>query len=213
MVVCAPVMAACQASDDPSVIDSEVITWPIGGGVVAGQLIVTIRNDLDHTVDPDVLGRGNQTVAHLVDGDGAELPGSEARIQLNAIPEVLAPGETGYLFADFEVADPAGGVADARIEVNGDGADAPTPVTVENFKLVENQAGLGASGRLEWDGSGSAVARAIAFDADGVALGYLSTSEVRYTSGPFTMCCFPPLVGVDMVDDVTVFGAQAIADD
>ncbi|MGI8999936.1 MAG: hypothetical protein ACR2GO_09550, partial [Candidatus Limnocylindria bacterium] len=136
-------------------LETEIVTWPTDDGAMAGQVIVTIRNDLDHAIDPDVFGRdGNQTVAHLLDGDGHALPGAEARIQLNAAPKVLSPGETGYLFADFEVTEPAGGVADARIERSAGGAAAPTPVSVEDFELVDGEGGLGAEGRLEWDGSG-----------------------------------------------------------
>ncbi len=211
-LLCVLVVTACQTNEDPMVLDTEIISWPGEGGATMGQIIVTIRNDLDHAIDPDVFGRdGDQTVAHLLDGDGDALPGAEARIQLNASPQVLGPGETGYLFADFEVAEPPAGVADARIELNADGTDEPTPVSVEDFELIDGEGGLGAEGRLEWDGSGSAVARVFAFDADGRALGYLTTSEVRYDPGEFTMCCFPPTVESGTLDDVVVFGVQAQA--
>lgn len=212
-MLCVAGLTACQSNEDPSVRDTTVVTWPVADGRVAGQVIVTITNELDHAVDPDVFGRGRQTVAHLLNAEGGDLPGAAARVQLNAVPEVLGPGEVGYLFADFELADPPGGVAAARIELNAASSDEPISVSVAGFELVEGEAGLGAAGRLEWDGSGSAVARAIAFDADGRALGYLTTSEVRYDAGDFTMCCFPPTVEVDRVDDVVVFGVQAISGD
>jgi hypothetical protein len=204
---------ACQASEGPTVLQTAVLTWPAGEGRVAGQVIVTIVNEADHAVDPDVFGRGRQTVARLLDGGGDELPGTDGRLQLNAVPEVLGPGDDGYLFADFEVTEPPGGVADARIELNADGAEMPTPVMVEDFELVPGEDGLGARGRFEWNGSGSAVARAIALDEEGAALGYLTTSEVRYAPGEFAMCCFPPTVDADAIDDVAVFGVQAVSED
>lgn len=213
MLVGAGSVTGCQAGEPVSVRGTEIISWPVEDGATAGQVVVTIRNESDRAVDPDVFGRGSQTVAHLLDGDGAELPGAEARIQLNAVPEVLGPGETGYLYGDFEIRDVPGSVADARIELNADDAEEPTEVLVEDFELTEDGSGLGAVGRLEWDGSGSAVARAIALDADGTPLGYVTTSEVRYDVGDFTMCCFPPPVEADLVVDVAVFGAQATAEE
>ena len=78
---------------------------------------------------------------------------------------------------------------------------------------MELAEGLGGSGRLEWDGLGSAVARVIALGADGRPVGYLATSQVLYDPGEFTMCCFPP--GVDLARSTTSwsFGDQAIGDD
>jgi hypothetical protein len=125
------------------------------------------------------------------------------------VPHVLDPGEAGYLMGDFGIAVPAERVADARVELNTGVADSRAPVAVEGFELVESAEGVGARGRLEWDGTGTAVARAIALDADGRVLGFLATSEVLYTAGDFTMCCFPPTVERDAIDEVVVFGDQA----
>jgi hypothetical protein len=129
------------------------------------------------------------------------------------VPHILDPGEVGYLIGDFEISEPAERIADARVELNAAAAEARAPVSVEGFELVENADGVGARGRLEWDGAGTAVARAIALDAEGRALGYLATSEVLYTAGDFTMCCFPPTVDGDEIDEVVAFGDQAIEED
>jgi hypothetical protein len=202
-------LAACSATDDVAVLDTTIVTWPADDGSTAGQVIVSVRNDAERPVDPDVLGSGRLTLAHLLDPDGEDLPGGDARVQLHAVPHILDPGEEGYLIGDFEVGEPADQVAHARVELNAATADARARVSVEGFELVDGADGLGAEGRLEWDGEGTAVARAIAFNADGRALGYMATSEVRYEAGDFTMCCFPPTVELDQIDDVVVIGDQA----
>ena len=202
-------MTGCSATDDLAIVDTTVVTWPGEGGSTSGQVIVSVRNDASEPIDPDVLGRGRQTAATLLDADGEDVPGGDARVQLHAVPHVLDPGELGYLIGEFDVPEPPDRVAGARIEVNSDGADARSPVSVEGFELVESEEGIGGAGRLEWDGAGTAVARVIAFDADGAVLGYMATSEVRYDAGDFTMCCFPPTVDRAAIDDVRVFGDQA----
>jgi hypothetical protein len=207
--VTAALLCACSATDEVAILDTTVVTWPGDDGSTAGQVIVSVRNDGQRPVDPDVLGSGRLTLAHLLDPDGEDLPGGDARVQLHAVPHVIDPGEEGYLIGDFEMAEPADRVADARVELNVAVADAIAHVSVEGFELVEGDNGLGAEGRLEWDGAGTAVARAIALDADGRALGYLATSEVRYDAGDFTMCCFPPTVDRDEIGEVVVFGDQA----
>jgi hypothetical protein len=209
LLLAAVVVAGCTTSEDIAIVDVTVVTWLGDEGVTAGQVIVRVRNDADRPIDPDVLGRGSLTLAHLLDPDGEDLPGGDARVQLHAVPHVLDPGEAGYLIGEFELADPGDGVFDARIELNTGAADARAPVVVEGFELVDGADGLGAEGRLEWDGAGTAVARAIALDADGRPLGYLATSEVLYVAGDFSMCCFPPTVSLGGIDDVVVFGDQA----
>ncbi|MDQ3344959.1 MAG: hypothetical protein M3473_01470 [Chloroflexota bacterium] len=143
-MILVPVLAACATSDDPSVIDTVIVTWPNENGSTNGQVIVAIRNDTDRTIDPDVFGRGRQTLAQLLDADGNDLPGSEMRIQLNAVPDILGAGESGYLFADFNVA--AADVADARIELNADRGETPTPVIVEGFERSRSTTMAGRSG-------------------------------------------------------------------
>ena len=202
-------LTGCSATDDIGILDTTVVTWQGEAGFTTGQVIVSVRNDASEPIDPDVLGRGSLTLAHLLDPDGADLPGGDARVQLHAVPHILDPGEAGYLIGEFELADAGNGVADARIELNTGAADARAPVVVEGFELVDGADGVGAEGRLEWDGAGTAVARAIALDADGRPLGYLATSEVLYVAGAFSMCCFPPTVSTDAIDDVAVFGDQA----
>ena len=208
LVLCAT-LGACASEGDVAVLDTTVVTWPAADGSTSGQVIVAIRNDAERPVDPDVLGNDRLTLAHLLDADGEDLPGGDARVQLHAVPHILGPGETGHLLGSFEIDQPADGVDGARVELNTAVADPPVPVAVEGFELVESVDGVGAIGRLEWDGSGTAVARAIALDADGRVLGYLSTSEVLYAAGDFTMCCFPPTVTRDDIDDVVVYADQA----
>jgi hypothetical protein len=210
LTAAAAALSACAPAEEVALLETTVITWPGEDGSTSGQVIISVRNDGDRPVDPDVLGRGRLTLARLLDPDGEDLPGGDARVQLHAVPHVLDPGEDGYLIGDFELADPEADVADARVELNTGAADPRVPVSVEGFELVESADGVGAEGRLEWDGAGSAVARAIALDADGRPLGYLATSEVLYDVGDFTMCCFPPTVGIDDIDEVIVFGDQAI---
>lgn len=202
-------LTACAATGELAVVDTTVVTWPGEDGSTAGQVIVSVRNDADRAMDPDVVGSGRLTVAHLLDPGGEDLPGGDARVQLHAVPHVLDPGEDGYLIGDFEISEATDRVADARIEVNAAPADERAPVTVEGFELVESESGVGGAGHLEWDGAGTAVARAIALDADGRVLGYVATSEVRYDAGDFTMCCFPPTVDRAAIDEVVVFGDQA----
>lgn len=210
LTLVAVALSACAPAEDVALLETTLITWPGEDGSTVGQVIISVRNDGDRAVDPDVLGRGRLTLAQLLDSGGEDLPGGDARVQLHAVPHVLDPGEDGYLIGEFEVAEPLERVADARVELNADAADARTPVAVESFELVERPEGVGAQGRIVWNGAGTAVARAIALDADGRPLGYLATSEVLYDVGDFTMCCFPPTVGLDDIDDVIVFGDQAI---
>lgn len=207
--VAAAVVVGCTTTGDVAVVDVTVITWPGDEGSTSGQVIVRVRNDADRPIDPDVLGRGSLTLAHLLDPDGEDLPGGDARVQLHAVPHILDPGEAGYLIGEFELSASGDRVADARVELNTGAADARAPVVVEGFELMDGADGVGARGRLEWDGAGTAVARAIALDADGRPLGYLATSEVLYVAGEFSMCCFPPTVGTDAIDEVDVFGDQA----
>jgi hypothetical protein len=199
----------CSTAPEVVILDVTVVTWPSDGGATAGQVIVEVRNDADRPIDPDVLGRGSVTLAQLLDPDGEDLPGGDARVQLHAVPHVLDSGEAGYLIGEFELPGAGEGVDDARIELNTGAADARAPVAVEGFELVDGTDGVGAEGQLEWDGAGTAVARAIALDAEGRPLGYLATSEVLYDAGDFTMCCFPPTVERGDIDEVVVFGDQA----
>jgi hypothetical protein len=208
-LLCGALLIGCQASADVVVGDPTIVSWPGVSGSTAGQVIVTVRNDGERPVDPDVLVGDRMTMAHLLDGDGEELPGGDARVQLHAVPYILGPGETGYLVGAFDLAEPADRIADARVEVNATQADARAPVSIEDFELVDGEGGVGGAGRMVWDGSGTAVARAIALDVDGTPLGFLATSEVLYDSGDFTMCCFPPTVELEQIDDVVVFGFQA----
>jgi hypothetical protein len=206
-------LAGCSTAEGVTVLDTTVVTWPGEAGFTSGQVVVSVRNDASEPIDPDVLGRGTQTAATLLDADGADVPGGDARVQLHAVPHILDPGELGYLIGDFDVPEQSDRVAGARVEVNADDADARSPVSVEGFELVEGEEGIGAAGRLEWDGAGTAVARAIALDADGAVLGYMATSEVRYDAGDFSMCCFPPTVDRSEIDEVAVFGDQTRDDD
>jgi hypothetical protein len=208
-VIAGAAAAGCTTSGEVAIGDVTIVTWPDDGGSTAGQVIVGVRNDADRPMDPDVLGRGRLTVAQLLDAEGKDLPGGDARVSLHAVPHVLDPGAAGYLIGEFELAAAGDGVADARIELNTGAADARAPVAVEGFELVDGADGIGATGRLEWDGAGTAVARAIALDAEGRPIGYLATSEVLYVAGDFSMCCFPPTVSLDEIDEVAVFGDQA----
>lgn len=206
-------LAACAGNGDVAVLDTALVTWPSAASATAGQVIVSVRNDADVPIDPDVLGNDRLTLAQLRGPGGEELTGGDARVQLHAVPHVLGPGEAGYLIGDFEIELPAERIVDARVEINARPADARTEVSVEGFQVVELADGLGGTGRLEWDGQGTAVVRAVALDSDGRILGYVATSEVRYDPGDFTMCCFPPTVDQASIDDVVVFGDQAIAED
>lgn len=202
-------LAACSRGNEVIVLETTVLSWPGEAGRTLGQVIVRVRNDADQLMDPDVLGRGRQTAARLVDDAGADIAGGDARVQLHAAPAILEPGEEGFLIGSFELDEAADAPDDARIEVNADDADEPPPVDVVGFTLTDGSAGVGAEGELAWDGSGTAVVRAIALDADGAPLGYAATDEVRYSPGRFEMCCFPPTVTPDVIGDVVVYGLQA----
>jgi hypothetical protein len=206
-------LAACSGSGDIAVLDTTIVTWPGADGATAGQVIVSVRNDADEPVDPDVLGNDRLTLAQLRGPGGAELTEGDARVQLHAVPHVLGPGEAGYLIGDFEITQPSERLIDARVEINARPADARKEVSVEGFQLVELADGLGGAGRLEWDGLGSAVARVIAIGADGRPVGYLATSQVLYDPGEFTVCCFPPDLELASIDHVVAFGDQAIGDE
>ena len=206
-------LTACSGTGDIAVLETTIVTWHGGGDATAGQVIVSVRNDANEPVDPDVLGNDRLTLAQLRGPGGNELTEGAARVQLHAVPHILGPGESGYLIGDFEVVQPSERIIDARVEVNARPADERKAVSVEGFQLVELADGLGGSGRLEWDGLGSAVARVIALGADGRPVGYLATSQVLYDPGEFTVCCFPPDVDLASVDDVVLFGDQALADD
>lgn len=202
-------LAACAMTGEVAVVDTTVVTWASDDGSTAGQVIVSVRNDADRPEDPDVLGGGRTSFARLLDPDGEDVAGGAARVQLHAVPHILDPGGAGYLIGTFEIDEPVERISDARVELHTATADARAPVVVVDFDLVDGEDGVGGRGRLEWNGAGTAVARAIALDAGGRALGYLATSEVLYTPGEFTMCCFPPTVERDAIDEVVVFGDQA----
>jgi hypothetical protein len=136
------------------------------------------------------------------------LPG-DSRIQLQSLPETLGPGETGYLIGAFELPLPAEDIADARLVINAAKATARPGVEVRDFALAPIDDGLGGTATLVWDDAGSAAARAIALDADGHALGFATTTEVRYSSGETELCCFPPTIDADRIADVAVFGVIA----
>lgn len=206
-------LVACSGSGNIAVLDTTLVTWPGADGATSGQVIVSVRNDADEPIDPDVLGNDRLTLAQLRGPGGEELTGGDARVQLHAVPHVLGPGEAGYLIGDFEVEQASERIVDARVEVNARPADARKEVSVEGFQLEELADGLGGAGRLEWDGQGSAVARFIAIGADGRPVGYLATSQVLYDPGEFTVCCFPPSVDLRSIDHVVTFGDQAIGDD
>jgi hypothetical protein len=202
-------LAACATDEDVTVLETSVVSWPGDGGGTLGQVIVAVRNDSDRHVDPDVLGRGRVTAARLLAADGAEIPGGDARVQLHAAPAVLAPGEDGYLIGSFRLDGDGASPASARVEINADDANPPTPVEVIGFTLTDEPGGIGAEGEVAWDESGTAVVRAIALDDEGVPIGYAGTDEVRYSSGPFTMCCFPPELTRESIGEVVVYGLQA----
>lgn len=202
------VVGGCEAGDLVMVDDRTLVTWETDAGATMGQIIVRVTNVTEETVDPDVFDRGAQSAAVLLDAGGDPLPGA-SRIQLHAVPQTLEPGESGYLIAQFEA---PSAVADIRVEINADQADARDRLEVVGFTLIERDTGLGAEGRLEWDGTGSAVARAIALDENGRPRGYVGTSEVRYDAGEFTMCCFPPTFSRAEIADVLVFGVQALGE-
>ena len=206
-------LAACSASDNLAVLETTLVTWSGEDGATAGQVIVSVRNEAERPIDPDVLGSGRLTLAHLLDADGEDLPGGDARVQLHAVPHILDPGEVGYLIGDFVIGEEFVRIGDARVEVNARPADARKEVSVEGFQLVELAEGLGGAGRLEWDGLGSAVARVIAIGADGRPVGYLATSQVLYDPGEFTVCCLPPTLDLESIDHVVAFGDQATGDD
>ena len=206
-------LAACSGSGDIAVLDTAIVTWPGADGATSGQVIVSVRNDADGPVDPDVLGDDRLTFAQLRGPGGEELTEGDARVPLHAVPHVLDPGEVGYLLGEFEITQPSERIRDARVEVNARPADERKEVTVQGFQVVELTDGLGGAGRLEWDGLGSAVARVIAIGADGRPVGYLATSQVLYDPGEFTVCCFPPSLELAEIDHVVAFGDQAIGDD
>lgn len=182
-----------------------VVTWETADGATAGQVIVEVRNDGEHTVDADLFGRGEQTVATLVDETGSEIAGQRP-LQLDAVPQTLEPGEAGYLLADFEI-EAGGAVAtDAEITVNATSADSRPRPSLEEVSLVETDGGLGVEARLSWDGTGSAVGRVVALDSDGHPLGYVATAEVRYAAGDVSLCCFPTPVTRDAIADLESFG-------
>ena len=214
LLACASVgLAACSGTGDVAVLDTAIVTWPGADGATAGQVIVSVRNDADEPVDPDVLGSDRLTLAQLRGPGGEELTEGDARVQLHAVPHILAPGEVGYLLGEFEIVQPSERIRDARVEVNARPADERKEVSVQGFQVVELADGLGGAGRLEWDGLGSAVARVIAIGADGRPVGYLATSQVLYDPGEFTVCCFPPSLDLSSIDHVVTFGDQAIDDD
>ena len=70
----AAVLAACSGTGDITVLDTTLVTWPGADGATAGQVIVSVRNDADEPVDPDVLGNDRLTLAQLRGPGGAELP-------------------------------------------------------------------------------------------------------------------------------------------
>lgn len=205
----AAILAACSGTGDVAVLKTTLVTWAGAEGATSGQVIVSVRNDGDEPIDPDVLGDDRLTLAQLRGPGGDDIPGGDARVQLHAVPHILDPGEAGYLIGDFEIVQPAERIVDARVEVNARPADERDPVSVEGFQLVELAEGLGGAGRLEWGGLGTAVARVVALDADGNVLGYLATSQVLYAPGDFTMCCFPPIVDLASIDEVIAFGDRA----
>ena len=209
LVLACLVLGGCEQDVQIDVGDPAVVTWEGEGGETMGQVIVPITNGGGDPVDPDVFGRGSQTVAHLLAEDGRELAGGDARIQLHAVPNILGPNESGYLLGSFEVAEPDGTIADARIELNADGSPERTPVTVDDVEIVSTDDGIGVTGHIDWNGEGTAVARAIAFDAEGRVLGYAATDEARYGPGDVSICCFPPGVERDEIDEVVVLGVQA----
>ena len=206
-------LAACSGTGDITVLDTTVVTWRGGDDATSGQVIVSVRNDADGPVDPDVLGDDRLTLAQLRDDGGDELTEGDARVQLHAVPHILDPGEVGYLLG--ELRDRAAIQTDPRRAGRGqrEAGRRAKEVSVEGFQVVELTDGLGGAGRLEWDGLGSAVARVIAIGADGRPVGYLTTSQVLYDPGEFTMCCFPPAVDLASIDHVVTFGDQAIGDD
>ena len=209
LVLACLVLGGCADDVQIAVGEPVVVTWEGTDGATMGQVIVSITNEGGGPVDPDVFGRGSQTVAHLLTDDGRELAGGDARVQLHAVPELLGPGESGYLLGTFEIAEPDGVPADARIELNAHGSGERVPVTVDDVEIVTTDDGIGVTGHIDWNGAGTAVARAIAFNADGEVLGYAATDEARYVPGDVTMCCFPPGVDRDEIDDVVVIGVQA----
>lgn len=208
-VACFVVVGGCADEAQLAVGDPVVVTWEGDGGATMGQVIVGITNEGSGPVDPDVFGRGTQTIAHLLGDDGRELTGGDARVQLHAVPDILSPGASGYLLGTFELPELDGAVTGARIEVNADGSRERVPVTVDDVEIVSTDAGIGVTGYVDWNGEGTAVARAIAFDANGNVLGFAATDEARYVPGDVTMCCFPPGVDRDEIDDVVVLGVQA----
>ena len=82
-------------------------------------------------------------------------------------------------------------------------------MTVDGIEIVSTDDGIGVTGHVDWNGEGTAVAHAIAFDADRNVLGYAATNEARYVPGDVTMCCFPPGIDRAEIDEVVVFGVQA----
>jgi hypothetical protein len=210
LLVLGVLLAGCQPPLSVRTDDAVVVVWDAGDGTTAGQVIVPIHNDGEGYVDPDVFGRnGRQTAATLLGADGEPIPG-EPRVQLDALPEMLGPGDSGYLVATFTSDVAPSDVAGATVQLNADDGDEPPEVTVQGLTLVDGDAGLGAEGRLEWDGTGSGAARAIALDEGGDPIGYVATSEVRYSAGEFSMCCFPPAVTRDAIAELEVFAIRGL---
>lgn len=207
-VALALALAACGNRPVVTANEPTLVTWVADGDGTAGQIIVRVTNVSDETVDPDLFRRDAQSSATLLDSAGHPLPGA-SRIQLHAVPQTLEPGESGWLLADFAVPDE---VADLEVTLNAGRADARERIGVTDFELIESAEGLGARGTFDWGGDGSAVARAIALDADGRPLGFVATSTVSYDVGDFTMCCFPPDVEPGAIEDVQVYGVQAISE-
>ena len=212
LVLLFALLSACRTAADVAVERTTVLTWPAEAGGIAGQVIVTIRNEGGATVDADVFGRDTQTVAALVDGSGEILP-DERTIQLDAVPQTLGPGEAGYLLASFTADAPDGTVAGAKVTVNASAVEARARPTFDELEFEELDGGLGLSGRLEWDGEGSAVARAVALDEEGIPIGFVATAEVRYSAGRVELCCFPPNVARDDIAGLEVFGILVRSDD
>ena len=85
-------LGGCAGVEPVVVGDPVVVTWAGDGDIAIGQVIVAVTNEGAEPVDPDVFGRGRQTVANLMTEDGRALTGGDARVQLHAVPNVLAPG-------------------------------------------------------------------------------------------------------------------------
>jgi hypothetical protein len=198
-------LTGCRTVPDVRIDRTTVISWADGSGGTAGQVIVEIHNEGSSTTDPDLFGRGEHTVAVLLDASGAELDHGRP-IHLDAVPQTLAPGEHGFLIASFRLDAEAGTASDAEIVINATAGDPRPRPTLDEVEIANVDDGLGAIGRLAWDGSGSAVARVIGLDSTGRPLGFVATDEVRYSDGDVTLCCFPPGAGRDEIVELLSFG-------